>query len=218
MARRQMLPISMVAALVALAVPASAAAQSVRVRHGIAASAGAGATGACLLSDSGTRDTPCQYLAGIELTARPFASPVRALAGARLAQYMNDYPADATHASAHYTTTAREVWFGAAWEAFSLVPGDAVELFAGAGRGFGRTEQREQADFGDPISTRTANNYWFAEIGGQLTHTSPRGWFASLRAAWTVMRFDPGRDLAREIGWQATPLLPRAELGVGVHF
>lgn len=209
---------TVVAALTVLAAPATASAERIRVTGGAALSAGAGGAGACLLSDSGTEGIPCQYLAGIELTFRPTAaSPVRALGGARAALYTNDYPGDSSHDRAYYSTSGRELWLGAAWEVHAPRPALAIEVVTAVGRGFGQTEEWEYPNVGAPLA-ETDNDYWFSDLGAQLTYASPRRWFASARLASTVVRFAPEGELIHDLGWQVTTLLPRGELGVGVYF
>ncbi len=55
----------------------------------------------------------------------------------------------------------------------------------------------------------------------RLSTTGREVWLA---AAWEIQaprrnaRFAPEQELDRDLGWQVTTLLPRVELGLGVHF
>lgn len=203
-------------ALITFGAPAPAVADAVRVERGAMLALGAGGLGVCLLSDSGTRDDPCQYAAGVELTYRPGALPLRLLGGARSSRYTNDYPDDSS--TVYYSTHGIEGWVGTAQEIYSPSPADRSEVFLALGRGFGRTEEWDNYPGTGRRTAETDNDYWFGDLGLQMTHTSPHHWFATIRLAWTVLAFAPEQELRRDLGLQMTTLLPRGEVGVGVHF
>jgi hypothetical protein len=206
--------------LASLAVCSPLHAEPVEVQRGAMASAAAGAAGACLFTDSATEDNPCQYLAGIELTMRPrIAWPIRLLGGARLAAYTNDYFVRGEREPAYYRTSGVEAWLGLAWRLHRIANTDTGEVVLGVGRGFGTTTEWDNYPNTGRLLNETPNVYWMGDLGYQMIHASPSGWFATLRAATTIVRFAPRAELKHDLGWQwTTAPLPRVELGLGVHF